>query len=757
QLSPRPRVSEIKYNGIKKSDKEELENKIGLVVGNQITPNMSDRAKTLIKRYYDEKGFKNAEINLVQTEDPAKQGQVIVTINVDRKDKVKINQVIIDGNYALSDAKINQVMKKTNAKGKLQNFFSTKKYVEDAYIKDKLAVITKYNEYGYRDATIVSDSVYKFDDKTVNVYLKLSEGQKYFHRNIKWVGNTIYTDEQLSNRLMIKKGDVYNQKRLNERLQASENDDAVSNMYQDNGYLFFQVDPVEVNVEGDSIDLEMRIFEGRPATINRINITGNDRIYENVVRRELRMKPGALFSMSDLKRSIRELAQMGHFDAEKMGDAVRPIPDQEAGTVDIDLNLTPKSNDQVEFSAGWGSTGIVGSVSLKFTNFSIKNLLNLGTYKVLPQGDGETFSITGRSNGDYYSSYSFSFVEPWLGGKRPNSLSISGFYSHQSDVSSRYYSNYSNLYNSYYSSYYNSSYGNDYSSSYMYELDPDKYLKMWGLSVGIGGRLNWPDDYFQLYAELGYQHYSLQNWSYFVLSNGKSNDLSLSLTLSRKSIDNPLYTRSGSDFTLSAQATPPYSALDSKSNADYKALYKAGDYEDLYKWIEYYKIKFKGKTYTPISPNGKLVFMTRCDLGYLGKYNYYKQSPFGQFYMGGDGMTGYSSAYTYETIALRGYENGSLGVSNIYERLGCELHYPLMMETSTTIYALAFVEAGNLWSTSKLWQPFQLKRSAGVGVRIFLPMVGLMGIDWAYGFDKASASATSVSGGQFHFVIGQEF
>ena len=616
--------------------------------------------------------------------------------------------------------------------------------------KTKIALIEKYNEFGYRDAIILEDTVYRFDDKTVNVYIKIDEGKKYYHRNINWVGNSVYTTDQLNRVLMIQRGDVYNQKRLQERLNTSKNEDAVSNMYMDNGYLFSSLDPVEVKVEGDSIDLEVRVHEDRQATINRININGNDRLYENVIRRELRVKPGALFSKADLMRSAREISQMGHFDAENMG--IVPVPDYEAGTVDIDLNLTPKNNDQIEFSAGWGSTGIVGSVSLKFTNFSLANLLHLSTYKILPQGDGQTFSITGRSNGNYYSSYSFSFLDPWLGGKRPNSLQVSGFYSNQSDVSSRYYSSASNYYNSYSSYGYGSSYGSNNSSSYMYELDPDKYLKMWGLSAGIGGRLTWPDDYFQLYGELSYQHYSLKNWNYFVINNGISNDLSLSLTLSRKSIDNPLFTRTGSDFSLSVQATPPYSSLDSKSNSDYAKMTS----EQLYKWIEYYKIKFKSKTYTPVSSNKKLILMTRFDAGYIGSYNKYKLSPFGAFYLGGDGTTGYSSTYTYETIALRGYENGSLGTNSIYERIGMELHYPLMLETSTNIYALAFLEAGNGWSTAKTWNPFSLKRSAGFGVRIFLPMVGLMGIDWAYGFDKVPG-ATSASGGQFHFIIGQEF
>jgi len=756
QLKPRPQISAIKYNGIKKSDKDDLEKSIGLTVGNQISPNIADKAKVLIKRHYDEKGFKNAEVDIIQKEDPTDKSKVIVEVNIDRKDKIKINQIIFDGNVAFSDAKAARAMKKTKQKGRIENFFSSKKFVEAEYEKDKKSLIQKYNEFGYRDALILEDTVYKFNDKTVNVYIKIDEGKRYFFRNIDWVGNTVYTAADLNRQLQITKGDVYNQKRLDERLKSSQAEDAVTNLYMDNGYLFFQVDPVEVRVQGDSIDLEMRIHEDRQATINRINITGNDRLYENIVRRELRIKPGALFNKSALMRSAREIQQMGHFDPEKMG--LDPVPDYEAGTVDINLNLTPKNNDQIEFSAGWGSTGIVGSVSLKFTNFSIRNLLNLGTYKVLPQGDGETFSITGRSNGDYYSSYSFSFLEPWLGGKRPNSFSFSGYYSKQSDVSSRYYSNYSSSssnYDYYSGSNSSSSYGSG-NSTYMNELDPDKYLKMWGLSMGLGGRLTWPDDYFQLYGELSYQHYSLKNWNYFVISDGRSNDLSLSLTLSRKSIDNPLYPRTGSDFTFSVQSTLPYSLFDKYTTADYKKMADNKETEKLYKWIEYYKIKLKSKTYTPLSANRKLVLMTRFDMGYLGSFNDYKRSPFGMFYLGGDGTTGYSSTYTYETVALRGYENGALGTNYVYQRLGLELRYPLMMETSTTIYGLTFVEAGNGWSKPKMWSPFDLKRSAGVGVRIYLPMVGLMGIDWAYGFDKVPGASTP-SGGQFHFIIGQEF
>ena len=757
QLQPRPQISIINFNGVKGSEKDELEKSIGLAVGYQISPNMADKAKALIRRHFDEKGFKNAVVEVLQREDPDSKNHVIVDINVTRKEKVKIHQLIVDGNLAFDDSRVDRAMKKTNQSGKFYNLLVTKKFVAAEFEKDKKALIQKYNEFGYRDAIILKDTVYRYDDKSVNVYLKIDEGKKYFFRNINWVGNSVYTTEQLNQRLMIQKGDVYNQKRLEERLESSPTEDAVSNLYMDNGYLFFRIEPVEVGVDGDSIDLEIRIKEERQATINKVNIAGNDRLYENVIRRELRIKPGALYSQTDLMRSAREIQQMGHFDAEKMG--IDRIPDFEAGTVDVNLNLVPKNNDQIEFSMGWGSTGLVGSVSLKFTNFSIRNLLNLGTYKVLPQGDGETFSITGRSNGNYYSSYSFSFLEPWLGGKRPNSFSFSGFYSLQSDVSSRYYGNSS--YTNYmdYTGMNNSgglgNFGGG-SSSYMYELDPEKYLKMWGLSMGLGGRLTWPDDYFQMYGELAYQNYNLQNWNYFVIRNGKSNDLSLSLNLSRKSIDFPLYPRFGSEFSLSVQSTLPYSLLGNKTSADYQKMTEDGDTKSLYKWIEYYKIKFKSKTYTPLTPNKKFVLMTRFDLGYLGSYNKYKVSPFGKFYLGGDGTTGYSSAYTYETVSLRGYENGALGTNSIYERIGMELRYPLMMETSTTIYGLGFVEAGNGWNSSKIWNPLDLKRSAGFGVRIFLPMVGLMGIDWAYGFDNAPGSSNR-SGSQFHFIIGQEF
>ncbi|MFR2068880.1 MAG: outer membrane protein assembly factor BamA [Bacteroides nordii] len=766
-LTQRPRISEIRYHGVKKSERQDLETRLGLVKGSQITPNLVDRAKTLIKRYFDDKGFKNAEIIISQKDDISNENQVIVDVNIDKKEKIKVHEITIVGNKAIKTSKLKRVMKKTNEKGKLLNLFRTKKFINEKYEEDKQLIIDKYNELGYRDAVIVTDSVTPYDDKTVNVYMEIDEGDKYYLRNVTWVGNTLYPSEQLNYLLRMKKGDVYNQKLLNERLSTDE--DAIGNLYYNNGYLFYNLDPVEINIDGDSIDLEMRIYEGRQATINKIKINGNDRLYENVVRRELRTRPGQLFSRDDLMRSMREIQQMGHFDAENIHPDIQPDPMN--GTVDIAYDLVSKANDQVEFSAGWGQTGIIGKLSLKFTNFSLANLLHPGdNYRgILPQGDGQTLTVSGQTNAKYYQSYSISFFDPWFGGKRPNSFSISAFYSRQTDISSRYYNDsyYNNYYNSMYSGYggygmYNYGNYNNYENYY----DPDKSIQMWGLSVGWGKRLKWPDDYFTLSAELSYQRYILKDWQYFPVTNGKCNNISLNLTLARSSIDNPLFPRQGSEFSLSAQITPPYSLFDGR---DYKGYYTStgGITQDnrnkLYNWVEYHKWKFKAKTYTALMDYQAhpkcLVLMSRIEFGLLGHYNKYKKSPFETFDVGGDGMTGYSS-YATESVALRGYENSSLTPYGregyAYTRLGIELRYPLMLETSTNIYVLGFLEAGNAWNDINKFNPFDLKRSAGVGVRIFLPMIGMMGIDWAYGFDKVFGSS-SAGGSHFHFVLGQEF
>lgn len=761
-LALRPRVSTINYIGVKKSEREDLETKLGLLKGNQITPNMIDRAELLAKNYFDDKGYKNAEINIRQRDDVTAKNQVILDVEIDKKEKMKVRQIIIEGNKNLSDSKIKGglftkgAFTKTHEAGKLSTFLKSKKYTPERYKTDKQNLIDKYNELGYRDATIVEDSVWNVDDKHVSIYLKVDEGKKYYIRNITWVGNTVFSTDYLSRLLGMKKGDVYNQKFMHKRL--SEDDDAVGNEYWNNGYLFYNLQPTEVNIVGDSIDLEMRIMEGNQAHISRVRINGNTRVYENVVRRELRTKPGDLFSKEALMRSAREMASMGHFDPEQINPDVRP--NDEDGTVDINWDLVQKSNDQVEFSLGWGQTGVIGRIGLKLNNFSMANLFNKNKEHrgILPVGDGEVLSIGAQTNGTYYQSYNASYSTNWFGGKRPIQFTVGAYFSKQTDVSSNYYN--SAYMNNYYNYLYG--YGNSYNNYYENFYDPDKYVKLLGVSVGWGKRLRWPDDYFQLSVELAYQRYMLKNWQYFIVTNGNCNNLNLGITLSRVSTDNQLFPRRGSEFMASLTITPPWSAFDHK---DYKNLavnpesptYTA-EQQEKYRWVEYHKWKFRAKTYTALTNGQKcFVLMTRVEFGLLGSYNKYKKSPFETYYMGGDGMSGYSTGYAEETIGLRGYDNGSLtpyGYEGYaYDRFTLELRYPFLLG-NTTIYGLGFLEAGNAWNDTKDFNPFDMKRSAGIGVRIFLPMVGLMGIDWAYGFDKVFGTR---GGSQFHFILGQEF
>lgn len=761
-LSPHPRISTINYNGLKKSEREDMEKKLGLVKGGQITPNMIDRAKVLAKKYFDDKGYKNAVISIRQRDDVLNKNQVILDIDVDKKEKLKVRQIIIEGNEHLSDNKIKGTLftkgafTKTHEAGKLENILKSKKFTPERWTEDKKNLITKYNEYGYRDATILKDSVWNVDPKHVDVYVKVDEGKKYYIRNITWVGNTVYSSDYLSRLLDMKKGDVYNQTYLNKRL--SQDEDAVGNAYWNNGYLFYNLQPTEVNIVGDSIDLEMRIYEGQQAHINRVTINGNDRLYENVVRRELRTKPGDLFSKEALQRSARELASMGHFDPEAINPV--PKPNYEDGTVDINYNLKQKSNDQVELSLGWGQTGVIGRVGLKLNNFSMANLFrrNREHRGILPIGDGETLSLGAQTNGTYYQSYNAQYSTNWLGGKRPIQFSVGVSYSKQTDVSSNYYNSaYMNNYNNYLYGYGNYNYNN-----YQNYYDPDKYVKLLGIYVGWGKRLNWPDDYFTLSLQLQYQRYMLRNWRYFIMSNGSANNLNLNVSLNRTSTDNQLFPRRGSDFTVSLTITPPWSKWDGKDYAhlatDRNSPTYSKEQQEKYRWVEYHKWKFKARTFTALTNGQKcFVLVTRVEFGLLGSYNKHKKSPFETYYMGGDGMSGYSTGYAEETVGLRGYENGSLtpygAEGYAYDRFSLELRYPFLLG-NTTIYGLGFVEAGNAWTETSKFNPFDMKRSAGIGVRIFLPMVGLMGIDWAYGFDKVFGQK---GGSQFHFILGQEF
>ncbi len=761
-LRLRPRVSTINYIGLKKSERTDMEEKLGLLKGAQITPNMIDRAKILAKKYFDDKGFKNADIQINQRDDVSNKNQVILDVIIDKKQKMRVRRIILEGNKELSNLKIKGglfrkgAFSKTHEAGKLSTFLKAKKFTPERWKTDKQNLIDKYNEYGYRDATIIEDSVWNADDKHVNIYLKIDEGKKYYLRNITWVGNTIYPSDYLAQVLGMKRGDVYNQKLMNKRL--TEDDDAVGNNYWNNGYLFYSLQPTEVNIVGDSIDLEMRIQEGTQAHINHVRINGNDRLYENVVRRELRTKPGDLFSKEALQRSARELASMGHFDPEKVNPDVKPDP--ENGTVDINWNLEQKSNDQIEFSLGWGQTGVIGRVGLKLNNFSMRNLFNKNKEHrgIMPIGDGEVMQLGVQTNGTYYQSYNASYSTNWFGGKRPIQFSVGAYYSKQTDVSSNYYNN--GYYNNYYNYLYG--YGNYSYNNYENYYDPDKYVKMFGVNVGWGKRLRWPDDYFQLSLMLSYTRYMLKNWQYFLMTNGNSNNLNLSISLSRTSTDNQMFPRRGSDFLFSVTLTPPWSKWDNKNyknlaNDRYSSTYER-EQQEKYRWVEYHKWKFKARTYTALSGGQKcFVLMTRVEMGLLGTYNKYKKSPFETYYVGGDGMSGYSTGYAEETIGLRGYENGSLtpyGYEGYaYDRMTLELRYPFLLG-NTTIYGLSFVEAGNAWNDTKKFNPFDMKRSAGIGVRIFLPMVGMMGIDWAYGFDKVFGTK---GGSNFHFILGQEF
>ena len=768
RLTPRPRISQINYNGVRKSEKSDLQDKLGLLKDNQLTPNMIDRAKILAKRYFDEKGFKNAEVEILRHDDPAAPDKVIVDVNIDKKGKIVIRKIDLIGNTVIKNSKLKGgwfskgVFKTIREKRGIRNWFRKHKFIDAKYQEAKNNLQDYYAELGYRDALIVADTVKSVSDKYVDIKIYVEEGQKYYLRDINWVGNTVYNTNVLNQILNMKKGDVYNQTLLRKRLTSD--DDAVGNLYYNNGYVFYQLDPVEVNIVEDSIDLEMRISEGPQARISHVKITGNDRVYENVVRRELRNKPGDLFSKEALERSYREIGSMGHFNPESIKYDIQP--DRANGTVDLGWGLEPKSNDQIEFSLGYGQTGVIGKIGLKFANFCLANLFKKGGMRrgVMPQGNGETFSISAQTNGSYYQQYAISYMNPWFGGKRPNTFSFNAFYYKQTDVSDNYYNTayYNNYYNNYGYGYGGYGYGNYYDNYY----DPDKYIQQFGFSVGWGKRLRWPDDYFQFSMDLSYTRYMMKDWAYFsLMTNGNCNDLALRFMLSRNSTDNQIYPRRGSEIQLSVALTPPFSLWDGKdyenlANDPTSPTYQK-EMQQKYQWIEYHKWKFKARTFHALSSSSKcFVFMTRAEIGLLGHYNKYKKSPFQTYYMGGDGTTGSGSIYSTETIGLRGYDNGSLTPNGqmgyAYARFSAELRYPFILGASTNLYGLVFAEAGNAWTDIGKFNPFDLKKSMGVGARIYLPMVGMIGIDWAYGFDKIQNS-TSFSGSHFHFILGQEF
>jgi outer membrane protein insertion porin family len=801
-LQERPRLSDVNFFGVSKSEKDDITEKVLLLKGSQITDNQVNNSERIIKDIFLAKGFLNTEVNIVQRDDTTQNNSIILDIHVDKKEKVKVNDVIIHGNEALKDRVLERAMKKTNAK-ELKNFFRTKKFLREEYENDKVNLIDKYNEEGYRDAMIVDDTVYQVDKgegkKTrVNVEIWIDEGEKYYFGDIKWIGNTVYSSSDLDQYLGIERGEVFNQSILDKQLFDQE--EGLNNLYLDRGYLFFDLQPIEANIENDTIDYEMRIREGKQATIDKVHISGNTKTHEHVARRELRTFPGDLFSKSAIIRSVRELSQLGHFDPEAINPDVQPHPEE--GTVDIDYQLQEKANDQIELSGGWGAGMFVGSVGLKFANFSARNILNKEAWRPLPTGDGQTLSLRYQTSGKYYRTVSLSFIEPWLGGKKPNSFSFSLSHSRINYSANKYYqssgyggypdsyggyggypSSYGGYggYGGYPSSYggyggyggYPSSYGG-YPSSYggyggyqqwNYESENEDETKdqIWettAIAMGYGYRLSWPDDYFTVYHEMSLEHYLLQNMSsyfYFLADeetgevNGRFNNFSFKTTFGRSSVDNPLYSRSGSKFTLALKATPPFSLLSGK---DYSTLSNKEKYE----WIEYHKWLFKGDVYNPLTKNTNLVLRTAVELGFLGYYDPNVPSPFEGFIVGGSGMSGYN-IYGTDYVALRGYKDFSLSPqsgSKMYSKFTLEMRYPITLKPSATIYGLAFLEGGNANMSFQNYNPFKLNRSAGVGVRIYLPMFGLMGIDWGYGFDEVPRSPDA-NGSQFHFVIGQQF
>ncbi len=750
----RPRVSRWTYTGVKSGEKKDLQERLNLRPGREFSEYVKTTSVDIIKRYYKEKGFLLCDVDVQVRKDSVIRSAIRVNFDVKKGEKVRIKTINFIGRDEIKAFKLARSMKKTKAGDKIYNLFSSKKFNEKEYVTDKKSAVEVFNEAGYRDARLIRDSIYYLKPNRLGIDLEFDKGEKYYFRNITWTGNSVYPTETLNEILNIEPGDVYDVVTMNKRLfgGGKQNEYDVSKLYRDNGYLFFNVTPVELNIQNDSVDVELRIAEGKPATINNIIINGNDLTNERVVRRQVMTRPGYLFSQTDFERSIREIASLGQFDPEAIMDGTKGysiIPNQLNNTVDIVYNVTEKPSSQLELSGGWGGNTFVATAGVSFNNFSTRRFFDKTAWRPVPLGDAQNLSFRFQTNGRYYTAVSASFLEPWLFGKKPTSFSLSGYYTRMTN-----------------------------SLLSIGLLSNDKVYEVFGFNMGLGKRLKWPDNYFVLYNSLSWQTYKLTNWtssySYFMFDNGTSNNVSYTLSLSRNSTDQQIYPRQGSEFSISVQLTPPYSlfrkhTFDADGNRVPVASWRDIDYstwtsQQRYRWVEYHKWKFSGAVYVKLVDN--LVLMAKAQFGYLGYYNRnWGYSPFEYFEVGGDGMSGYNT-YGSEVIALRGYENYSLtptvatpysqqGYSrqgNVYDKFTIELRYPVILQPQSTIFVLAFLEGGNCWYDIRDFNPFQIKRSAGVGVRVFLPMIGLLGIDWGYGFDD------KVNGGsQFHFVIGQQF
>lgn len=721
-LKERPRVFSWNFEGISKGKKKDLLEKLKLKRNSELSDYVIDKNKKLIKAYWAEKGFRNAEVDVRIENDTLRPQAVNVTFVIDRKDKVKIGKINFTGNEQFSDRRLRRTFKKTHQKS--INFLRGAKLNENDYEDDKELLIDFYNSKGYRNANILRDSIYPINEKRLGIDIDLSEGNKYYIRNVSWVGNSIYDTDYLQQMFGVKNGDTYDKKSMHKRLgigkEMNPEEMSVSSLYQNDGYLMSQIEPTETVIGPDSIDIEVKVFEGKQFTINEVGITGNQRVDDEVIRRELYTRPGELYNRSLLMQTIRTLGSMGHFNPEALAPDVKPVSNE---LVNINWPLEEQASDQFNIAGGWGSGTFVGSVGITLNNLSMKNLFKKGAWRPYPMGQNQRLSLSAQTNGTYYKAFAFSFTDPWLGGKKPNSFTLSAHFSEQNNA-------------------------------YYVWQKSTQYFRTYGVAAGLGKRLNWPDPYFQFYAEASYERYSLKDWSYFVMTNGAANLLSLKFMLSRNSIDQPIYPRRGSEFSVSVQLTPPYSLWDGK---DYRNQNMSD--QDRYRWIEFHKWQFKAQWFQALTQNSNLVLMLKAEMGYLGSYNKNKVSPFERFEVGGDGMSGYN-IYGIDVISMRGYEDGALDPTSDYSRgynkYTAELRYPVILKPSSQIYVLGFLEGGNAFESWKKFSPFKIKRSAGFGVRLYLPVVGMLGIDWGYGFD-APANSSTKSGSQFHFVMGQQF
>jgi outer membrane protein insertion porin family len=766
-----PRLRKYRFTGINKTDADNIREDIRFHTGKIMNENLLNVAVNTIEDYYVDKGFFDVEIKVNKIKDTLSVNQIIVVFNVSKHKKVKIDKILIHDNSALEDWQIRMAMKETKRKTNFKPFIEfdtillssmkniisrdllslknnlityagenlrisvmkSSKYLEENYNTDKKTIVAKYNEKGYRDASVKLDTLYR-NGGDLSIEMTIHEGPQYYFGDILWSGNAKYSTKQLNDVLGIKKGEIYDRGLLETRLFMNPSGRDISSIYMDDGYLFFQIDPIETSITGNLINLEMRIYEGNQARINRVSIMGNSKTNDHVVMREIRTQPGQLFRRSDIIRTQRELAQLGYFNPETLN--VIPKPNPSDGTVDIEYIVEEKSSDQIELSGGWGGGRVVGTLGVSFSNFSARNIFKKGTWSPLPSGDGQKLSIRAQSNGLFYQSYNFSFTEPWLGRRRPNAFTFTAYHSIQSNGESKWLKE-------------DKIFVRDVISGDKIVNPVRASVVISGGSIGLGRRLSWPDDYFTLYQEITYQHYIMDKWNQFIFRDGIANNLFYRLNISRNSIDQPIYPRNGSQVSLSIQATPPYSLLDSKD-----PNYNDMSDQDKYRWIEYHKWKFTTSWFTKIV--GDLVLNTRIGFGYLGSYNTSLGSaPLERFYLGGSGLTGFSLDGR-EIIALRGYDDNTLspiGGASIINKYALELRYPLSLNPSATIYGLSFIEAGNTWSSFGDYNPFNVYRSGGVGVRVFLPMFGLLGLDYAWRIDDVP-DFPNMQKGQLHFTIG---